>query len=46
MPGFFFSMPGHGLTELDVAISADLWEKSWRNFPVEAMAVGITEHRD
>jgi hypothetical protein len=47
MPGFFFSMPGHVLTELEIAISEDLPGKSWSNFPVEAMAVcmavGITE---
>jgi len=41
LPRSLFSMPEHGLTKPDVAIFADLPGKSWMNFPVEAMAMGI-----
>jgi len=38
-------MPGHGLTRLDAAISADLAAKSWMNFLVAVMAKPIWHTR-
>ena len=36
-----FAMPGHGLTRLDAALSADRAAKSWMNFHVAVMAEPI-----
>jgi hypothetical protein len=40
-----FSMPGHGLTRLGAAISAELAAKSWMNFLVAVMAMPIWHTR-